>query len=417
MAAPFEEEELPTEDVLNSFRAEWKRELEGSQQRQTSDVNTEEKLEQDKHKKARELFQEGVNLEQNGNLYDAIRFYKKAVQLVPDIEKEVYQSTSVQVNPQKMNISAQVKNEDENHNAMEDSIQDNEDIDNLIERFNRDVCLDNKPVIQQEFENNNERHIGSLPAELLNLIFKWVVSADLDFRSLENCSLVCKGFYLAARDEEIWKQICKRAFGKSSLSHNTESIPWRQWYLSSATIHYNGCYVSKMTYIRQGERGFQDHESYRAWHMVTYYRLVRLFPGGKILMVLSADDPSLTAKLMNNSNFCSIQGALFGEYRVVEKKLVCVLHKTAPKRIAPKIARRKRRDSMIYCDVPDQDFLVEFQIKGKNSKKLYWSSYKIVNRYSTGRETEDEITLSDQNFPRMQFVKVSSYHFESSAPL
>ena len=45
--------------------------------------------------------------------------------------------------------------EDENQNPMDDYNQDNEDIDNLIERFNRDVCLDNKPVIQQEFENNN----------------------------------------------------------------------------------------------------------------------------------------------------------------------------------------------------------------------------------------------------------------------
>jgi hypothetical protein len=35
--------------------------------------------------------------------------------------------------------------------------------------------------------------------------------------------------------------------------------------------------------------------------------LGRLFPGGRAIMSISADDPGLTAKLMNNPNFCSVQ--------------------------------------------------------------------------------------------------------------
>lgn len=30
-------------------------------------------------------------------------------------------------------------------------------------------------------------------------IFRWVVSSDLDLRSLEQLSLVCRGFYICAR--------------------------------------------------------------------------------------------------------------------------------------------------------------------------------------------------------------------------
>lgn len=53
-------------------------------------------------------------------------------------------------------------------------------------------------------------HISKLPIELLFLIFRWVVSSDLDMRSLEMCSMVCRGFYLCARDSEIWRLACVR---------------------------------------------------------------------------------------------------------------------------------------------------------------------------------------------------------------
>ena len=46
-----------------------------------SDQNTEEK--------ARDLFLEGVEHEQNGDLFEAIQKYRKAVNLVPDIENKV----------------------------------------------------------------------------------------------------------------------------------------------------------------------------------------------------------------------------------------------------------------------------------------------------------------------------------------
>ena len=44
-------------------------------------------------------------------------------------------------------------------------------------------------------------------------------------------------------------------------------------------VHLSGCYISKMTYMREGERSFTDHEFCRAWHVVTYYRLIRFLPG------------------------------------------------------------------------------------------------------------------------------------------
>lgn len=41
-------------------------------------------------------------------------------------------------------------------------------------------------------------------------ILRWVVSDELDLRSLDQCALVCRGFYLCARDSYIWKSACER---------------------------------------------------------------------------------------------------------------------------------------------------------------------------------------------------------------
>ena len=47
------------------------------------------KINQNTEEKARDLFLEGVEHEQNGDLFEAIQKYRKAVNLVPDIENKV----------------------------------------------------------------------------------------------------------------------------------------------------------------------------------------------------------------------------------------------------------------------------------------------------------------------------------------
>lgn len=51
-------------------------------------------------------------------------------------------------------------------------------------------------------------HISDLPMEIILYILKWVVSAELDLRSLDLCSYVSKGFYICAKDHEIWRLVC-----------------------------------------------------------------------------------------------------------------------------------------------------------------------------------------------------------------
>lgn len=54
--------------------------------------NLENESELEKEKLAEKWFLRGVENERSGRLYEAIQFYKKAVQLVPDIEFKIYES-------------------------------------------------------------------------------------------------------------------------------------------------------------------------------------------------------------------------------------------------------------------------------------------------------------------------------------
>ena len=47
-----------------------------------------------------------------------------------------------------------------------------------------------------------------------------------------------------------------------------------------------------MTYLREGERGFQDSEHYKSWHVVYYHRLIRFFAGGQVIMVTTSENPA-----------------------------------------------------------------------------------------------------------------------------
>ena len=62
-----------------------------------------------------------------------------------------------------------------------------------------------------------QTHISSLPMELIIYILKWVVSTELDLKSLENFSQVCRGFFVASRASDIWRLVCVQTWGLAGM--------------------------------------------------------------------------------------------------------------------------------------------------------------------------------------------------------
>jgi len=418
----FKENQEMGEGNLDTFREQWRREL-GSRQAQNpeQDDKKQEDQDDDVHVQARTLFLQGVQLEESGNLYDAILYYKKAEKLVPNIERQTFAYTGRNI--MKKEPSADNQKKDEQSELPDTNNEDDKEMSNLVSKFTKLTMSKGKgiPLIEPEFETNSS-HIGSLPFEVINYILKWVVSSDLDLSSLERCSEVCRGFYLASRDEDIWRLVCTRTWGTTLVNVYSSNLysGWRDMFLSKPRVNYSGCYISKHSYMREGERGFQDHESHRSWHIVQYYRFFRFFPGGQVVMVTSSDDKALVAKQLNTYKGClNIQGAMIGNYKIVDSVLVCVLHLVKEKKKPQplRFKKKKQKNAMFYHEVPEQHFHMEFIIED-NWKRLMWNDYNIVSKYKSGVEKTDQVDVRNQNNnPRLVFKWMESYHFESNSPL
>lgn len=406
-------------DDLNQFRSQWQRELkdktkeENGEKQATCENNDEEDEEDDVHRKARDFFMKGVEFEGDGKFFDAIKYYKKAEKLVPDIENHAHKfNIAKNRNTRDVNNTSVL---DANGNSRHESSENEQDLVNLISKFSK-LRVDGNCSIKSEFETNIV-HIGQLPSEVLNYIIKWVVSSDLDLKSLENCSQVCRGFYLASRDDEIWRLISASMWGPAVVSPVSGS--WRELFLTRPRIRFSGCYVSRIKYLREGERGFQDQEMYRAWHVVEYNRFLRFFPGGQVIMALSSDDEDIVAKQLNTkAGGLRIPGAIMGRYRIANDVLICVLHKPKPVQKKTTKFKRKGRNEMNFYEVPEQDFHLEYNITGKNWRMLEWKHYSLVSKYSNGNENVDNFQTRDQSkYPTLRFKPVGSYSFESVCPL
>jgi len=412
------------EDELENFRQKWKQDLGAETKPQNL---REERLSESESEvltiedKATVFFMEGVEHEQNGELYEAIQKYRKAINLVPDIEFKVFE-----LNKRRRGAGAQPMETTEEASVKDDSDDDvdeipNEDIEtvedtDLLVKFSK-MKLKNQPkstgICEKEYETSINGHISQMPVEVLIYILKWMVSSELDLKSLENFSEACRGFFVISRVSDLWRRICIQTWGVAGLplEEPTGLGGWRTLFLTQPRVNFNGCYISRVTYLRQGERGFQDNEFYKSWHVVHYHRFLRFFPGGRVLMVTSAEDPAAAVKMLNNRYNCAIQGCLFGHYRTVNNRIHCVMQKAEPpptnnRRLS--LRQRKARNQYMF-EVPDQDFHSEFEIKGKRNQHLHWLCYNVISKYKDGREQLSDMDISNKNnYPTMVFSRAET---------
>lgn len=215
-----------------------------------------------------------------------MRLYRRAVQLDPDIEHKLYEeSKTITLNN---NNAIVIGNKhvadtlDSHESADDESTEDLSGMD-MLARFelalqNGNGCLFQRNNAEPGVIVTSGRHISDLPPEILLQILRWVVASHLDLRSLEQCSMASKGFYICARDSEIWKSACLkwveaglndhlfeikveilycRVWGHHGIATATKYLSWRSMFIERPRVCFNGCYISKTKYIRYGERSFQ----------------------------------------------------------------------------------------------------------------------------------------------------------------
>lgn len=214
---------------LDEFRNQWKSEIKGGETsnnnnnhpcdgvKSLSETVSELSLDasQNDEQQATAFFLQGVELERRGKVFEAIRLYRRSIQLVPDIEKIIYERNKSSQQGRVDEIQAKNTGGDVNDNNDKhlEELNDDEDLTDvdLLVRFqlflqkSGHIC---KRTGGDQVLMTPGAHFCNLPPEIILYIFRWVVSNDLDVQSLNKCSEVCKGFYVCARDPELWRAIC-----------------------------------------------------------------------------------------------------------------------------------------------------------------------------------------------------------------
>ncbi|XP_034007771.1 F-box only protein 9 isoform X2 [Trematomus bernacchii] len=414
MSSMIEDEDSDDPNIqteLTAFRAQWMSELKtssgaggwsGRQLRaqglkRTQDIAREEK--------ATELFLRAVQEEQKGAVYVAIKFYRMAMQLVPDIEFRI-------------NYSRPPDADQAGGKYREDSVDG--EIEDLLSYFEQDLNLDcSLPKICTPQLDFTQMHISELPREILMYIFRWVVSSELDMRALQQLSLVCRGFYICARDPEIWHSACSRVWGRNC----TKIAPfksWREMFLQRPRVRFDGVYISKTSYIRQGEASLDGF--YRAWHHIEYYRYLRFFSDGHVVMVTSPDDPLSVVPRLRTKNV-RMESVLHGHYRLSQEtdnqtKVFAVVCKKKEEKATEFLKNRFCRRNQ--SPEVEHNFHVGLHLSsgGRQSlSKLSWIHHSCHITYKLSGETVITAFDLDSMYQPFIFARVKSYTAFSIQPL
>ncbi|CAG5134554.1 unnamed protein product [Candidula unifasciata] len=403
-----------TSDVnsqLEVFRQQWQDELQqkpGSRgQSPKSSVNEgnnvclKAKQANDIENEARAFFLQGMQAEDDGMLNEAIFYYRKALQLVPDIESRL----------------GNVLNRGPKDRAIQDteSPMEKSDLEEDLLVHLQHMKLKDEALCQPEYEQKMT-HISCLPVELIVYILHWVVSNDLDLRSLEMFSLVCRGFYVCARDERVWKKACEKIWGVNLGNSKRYNGSWRRMMIERPHLLFDGCYISKVTYIRQGEQGMDSF--YRPFHLVEYFRYVRFFPDGQVLMLVSPEDPIQSLPKLRYRN-SKVAGILRGGYRMSDFKVTCILKRVRSEPVSNN--RYKRHRQAANQHEVEMSYSVEFDVVScgkRTNAQLVWHSYAVTSvQRSTGEEVTSNFDLNKRTFPPLIFSRVRSYTSASTEPL
>ncbi|XP_065886479.1 F-box only protein 9-like [Dysidea avara] len=383
-AAPYSSVNMHEPEELSLFRQQWQLEL---QLQSTNKVQN--ALSVDAETKAKTFFSQGIAAERHGNHYQAISYYRQAIQLVPDIEH-------------KMCYNDATTSGTETHEVGTSNLSSQ-----LVENFQHlslfVTCSPDIPTTQA--------HISCLPQEIMITILRWTVSSDLHLQCLEQVSMVCKGFYLLARQPSIWRLACTKLWGRDCVP-SSYGGSWRHMFITRPHPHFHGLYISECSYVRQGEASLDRF--YRPFHTVVYYRYLRFFSNGRVLYLTSPEDPaSCVSKIKGYGDHQSLLG---GHYTISDndedRRLSVVVHAHCLQHspLAGSNRRHHHRNTSSKMEVThEQNFHMEFVLRGRRFNQFTWVDHycHTFNRRS-GVSNVSHFEI-DRKYCPFWFSRVRSY--------
>ncbi|KAI9350098.1 hypothetical protein BDR26DRAFT_851856 [Obelidium mucronatum] len=258
--------------------------------------------------RALNLYSQASVFEREGRLGEALAKYRQATKLEPNIDRLA--RTNLPQLQQQMALA------DEGGNAGDDlqslnyysfgnvgesataadaalaagvasmsiAIQQNEEVSEKLDRRFKPKD-ETRPVV-----------IAIFPSELITHIIRW--SLVLDFSSLEQIASTCRYFQHQTLTAGLWRWLCHKYYARPAYSYNSVAIStqlaeryrncWLTMWSEKPRVSFEGLYISRVNYIRQGYA-----ESYQnPYLIVTYFRYLRLFRDGSMLIWTTTVEPT-----------------------------------------------------------------------------------------------------------------------------
>jgi F-box protein 9 len=178
-------------------------------------------------------------------------------------------------------------------------------------------------------------------------------------------------------------------------------------FLMRSRVRFDGCYISKITYIRSGENSFQD-QSYRPWHLVEYYRYIFFTPHGQFFFLTTSESPQNTIPhLRDPVNQTKFSNLLVGHYSLEDHLIYGECWNPSKLRL-----KNKTGGNITYHLV-----LQAQHLKKRFNNGLLWMQYYVNIENPNGSIIKNEFDIDQVKFPTFIFSRVKSFTREAQRVL
>ncbi|KKF92143.1 F-box protein pof7 [Ceratocystis platani] len=283
-------------------------------------------------------FEEAIKKEAHGNLSDSLSLYRKAFRMDSAVDK-TYRQKHFPSKPKTegQKLASQIQKDSDETPTVPLSM------DELLTSFSSLQIEPAPPMI--EGTPPPPCPIASVPYEILYAILEHVAAHDIgDFARLAQ---VCKRMaFIVASEERIWRAACLSSrFGYSSMYYafhrtvrgtlatelassgafaqqqheahvdarrlaRTEKVcaallpqkpysgSWHRLFRWRPRLRFNGCYISRVNYLRDGQTGPDQKTVWTPVHVVTYFRYLRFLRDGTVLSLLTTEEPAVVVPVL-----------------------------------------------------------------------------------------------------------------------
>lgn len=240
---------------------------------------------------AMEFFELATKKESIGQLHDAADFYRKAYKLNEKVDLEYREKLfsvpstddgTVQRQPLKILDLSKIK------------------VYKLLDTFSDCEIIS---------EDEEKPCIGVLPNEIIEHIMMDLMAVDTP--TWVSLSLTCKRMvFIGFKSMNLWRYLSMELVYPAQYYKDCDGVKFKQlikiqWGFNyykmlneRPFLKFGGVYISKVTYMREGEMAENSNSWNLPFRMITYYRYYRFYADGGCLKLLSVLDPEKVVRSM-----------------------------------------------------------------------------------------------------------------------